>query len=120
MMAIQIDPNKYSKNKKIKPDSPLSNLLAVAQLVLMLLGITGLSLEIFREHGWLQILFSKVFQSSTSLLMIPLLIFGLWSVNRWFSTTNKSETAKYGDVPMYLMMAVGGYYLFKLITSGVF
>lgn len=119
-MALQIDPNKYSKNKTIKADSPLSNILAVGQLVLMILGITGLSLEVFREHGWLQNLFNQLFQSSTSMLIIPVIIFGLWSVNRWFTSPNKSETAKHGDVPMYVMMAVGSYYLFKLITSGAF
>jgi hypothetical protein len=119
-MASQIDPNKYSKNKTIKPDSPLSNILAVARLILLILGITGLSLEVFREHGWLQILFDKAFQSTTSMLIIPVIILGLWSVNRWLTSPNKAETAKHGDFPMYAMMAVGGYYLFQLITSGSF
>jgi Na+/H+-dicarboxylate symporter len=119
-MASQSDPNKYSKNKTIKPDSPLSNLWALAQLALMILGITGLSLEVFREHGWLQIWFSQLFQSTTNMLIIPVIIFGLWSVNRWFSSPKKSKITKHGDIPLYVMMAVGSYYLFKLITSGSF
>jgi len=119
-MAMQIDPNKYSKNKTIKADGPLSNILAVGQLVLMILGITGLSLDVFHEHGWLQILFSQLFQSSTSMLIIPVIIFGLWTVNRWFTSPKKSEMPKHGDVPMYVMMAVGCYYLYNLITSGTF
>lgn len=119
-MTSQIDPNKYSKNKTIKPDSPLSNLLAAARLILMLLGITGLSLEFFREHGWLQVLLGKMFQSTTSMLIMPLIIFGLWLVNRWLTSPTKSATAKHGDIPMYVMMLAGSYYLFKLVTSGAF
>jgi len=119
-MAMQIDPNKYSKNKTIKADSLLSNILAVGQLVLIILGIAGLSLDVFREHGWLQVWFSQLFQSSTSMLIIPVIIFCLWSVNRWFTSPKKAEMARYGDAPMYVMMAVGCYYLFKLITSGAF
>jgi membrane protein insertase Oxa1/YidC/SpoIIIJ len=119
-MASPIDPNKYSKYKEIKADSFLSNILAITRLGLMLLGIVGQSMEVFREHGWLQILFSKLFQSTTSMLLIPLILFALWFVNRWLTSPHKSETAKYGDSPMYIMMAAGSYYLFKLITSGSF
>jgi hypothetical protein len=85
----------------------------------MLLGIVGLSMVVFREHGWLQVLFSKLFQSTTSIL-IPLILFALWFVNRWLTSPHKSETAKYGDSPMYVIMAASSYYLLKLITSGSF
>lgn len=36
------------------------------------------------------------------------------------SSGSKSETKKSGDVPMYVMMLIGAYYLFRLITTGSF
>ncbi len=119
-MAGKIDPNKYSKNKDIKPESLLSNLAAIGRMVLMLVGIIGLAMEMFREDGWLKRLLAKIFQSTTSMLSIPVIILVLWLLNRWMTSPNKSETAKNGDLPMYAMMAVGAYYLYMLLTTGSF
>lgn len=115
-----IDPNKYSKNKDIKAESLLSNLAAIGRVVLMLIGLIGIALELFREDGWLKTLFGKLFQSTTSMMAIPVIILVLWLINRWLTSPNKSETSKSGDLPMYVMMAVGAYYLFRLITTGSF
>ncbi len=115
-----IDPNKYSKNKDIKAESLLSNIFAVGRLGLMLVGLIGIALELFRDDGWLKTLLGKIFQSTTSMLSIPVIILVLWLINRWLTSPNKSETSKSGDLPMYVMMAVGAYYLFKLITTGSF
>lgn len=119
-MAGNIDPNKYSKNKDIKPESVLSSLAAIGRMGLMLVGIVGIAMEVFREDGWLKQLLAKIFQSTTSMLSIPVIILVLWLLNRWMSSPNKSETAKNGDLPMYVMMAVGAYYLYKLLTTGSF
>jgi len=54
------------------------------------------------------------------MMMIPVIIFVLWLLNRWMSSGSKSETKKSGDVPMYVMMLIGAYYLFRLITTGSF
>jgi len=62
----------------------------------------------------------KLFESTTSMMMIPVIIFVLWLLNRWMSSASKSETKKSGDVPMYVMMLIGAYYLFRLITTGSF
>lgn len=116
-MAKQ-DPNKYLKNKDIKPESKTSVLAATVRMGLMLVGIIGLALELFREDGWISTLLGKLFESTTSMLMIPVIILALWLLNRWVSSPNKSETKKSGDLPMYFMMAVGVFYLFRLYTTG--
>ena len=116
----QIDPNKHSKNADIHPESKLSVLLAVIRMVLMGFGLVGISLELFREGGWLSQLMSKVFESTTTMLLIPLIIFALWLLNRWVSTPNKSETKKSGDMPMYIMIAIGVYYIYRIFTTGTF
>lgn len=116
----KVDPNKYRKNKDIKPESPFSVFVAVGRMALMLVGVAGIAMEIFREDGWLKILMAKIFQSTTSMLLIPVIIFALWLVNRWMTSPNKAEISKSGDLPLYVMMAVGAYYLFRLFTTGSF
>lgn len=116
----KIDPNKYSKNADIIPESKLSVLLAVVRMVLMGVGLVGLALELFREGGWLSKLMSKVFESTTTMLLIPAIILALWMLNRWLSTPNKSETKKSGDIPMYVMMVIGIYYIYRIFTTGSF
>ena len=120
MKDKKVDPNKYSVNKDIVPESKRNVLLSVIGMGLMILGIIGIATELFREDGWLKILLHKIFQSTTSMLAIPVIILVLWLLNRWMTSPNKSETSKAGDLPMYAMMAVGAYYVFRLITTGSF
>jgi hypothetical protein len=115
-----LDPNKYSKNKDIKAESHLSSMAAVGRMALMLVGIVGIAMELFRDDGWLKTALGKLFETTTSMMFIPVIIFGLWLLNRWMTSPNKSETSKSGELPMYLMMAAGAYYLFMLITTGSF
>lgn len=114
------DPNKYSKNIDIVPESKMSVFLSFVCMGLMLTGIIGLTLELFREGGWIKTLLNKIFQNTTSMMAIPVIIFGLWLLNRWITSPNKSEVLRAGDLPMYAMMAVGAYYLFRLLTTGSF
>ncbi|OIR00061.1 hypothetical protein GALL_178820 [mine drainage metagenome] len=116
----QVDPNKYSKNKDIDPESKRSVLYSVISMGLMLIGIVGIALELFREDGWLKMLLHKIFQSTTNMMAIPVIILVLWLLNRWMTSPNKSEMSKNGDFPMYVMMAIGAYYSYKLVTTGSF
>lgn len=90
----KIDPNKYSKNADINPESKLSVLLAVIRMLLMGFGLIGVSLDLFREGGWLSRLMGKVFESTATMLLIPVIILALWMLNRWLSTAKKSEIKK--------------------------
>lgn len=116
----KIDPNKYAKNKDITPESKLGSIAAAARMGLMVVGIIGVAMEFFRDDGWLKTGLSKLFESTTNMMFIPVIILALWLLNRWMSSPNKSETKRSGDMPMYLMMAVGAYYLFHLVTKGSF
>lgn len=116
----KIEPNKYFKNKDINAESKFSVLTALLRMGLMLVGIVGIAMEFFSEDGILKRLISRLFESTTSLMMIPVIIFVLWLLNRWMSSGSKSETKRSGDIPMYIMMLVGAYYLYRLITIGSF
>ena len=52
------------------------------------------------------------------MMFIPVIMLVLWLLNRWFSAPAKNETKKSGNLPMFLMMAAGAYYLFRLVTTG--
>lgn len=119
-MAKKIEPNKYLKNQNITPESKSSVMIAMIRIGLMLCGIIGIAFEMFRGDGWLSTLLGKLFESTTSMMMIPVIALALWFINRMISSQSKSETKKSGDIPMYAMMAVGAYYLYRLATSGSF
>ena len=114
------DVNKYSKNANINPESHLSSIFAILRMGLMLVGIFGITFELFRENGWLSKLLGNIIDSRTNMLLAAVALFGLWIVNRWLSTPNKSETKRAGDLPMYAMMAVGAYYIYRLFALGGF
>lgn len=107
-----MDPNKYKGNENIKPETLLQTLGSVGSMVLMLIGIAGLAMEFFKEDGLLGKVFSFFFKSTGTMLLIPVIIFVLWLVNRWISTPSKNETKKSGNLPMYIMMLFGVYFIY--------
>lgn len=108
-----MDPDKYSKNADIKADTPLQNIISVSSMLLMVAGLIGIALEFFKEDGWISNLFSYLFQSTTHMMLIPLIAFVLWVLDKWISSSNKGETKKSGNIPMYIMMAVGAYTIYQ-------
>ncbi len=105
--------------EKSKPDSLVDTIFAVGRFGLMLLGIIGISVEIFRDNGWLKQLIGKAFASPGTLLIIPLAIGALYLLDK--AITNAAGTAsRKGDIPLYIMMAIGAFFLFRLITTGSF
>jgi hypothetical protein len=116
----QQDPNKYRKNAKIKPDTLMHTITSTASILLMCVGIIGLALGFFKKDGWVSQLFGWLFATSTHMMLIPVIIGALWLLNRWFSGTSKNETRASGNIPMYLMMAVGAYYIYRVLTTGEF
>ena len=116
-----MDPNKYKKNANIQADSLTNTLKSVGSLLLLLLGLVGIAMELFKEGGWLKSTFSWLFESGSHMIFIPVIIFVLWFLNRIISSTpDKNEIKKSGNLPMYIMMGLGAYYLFRLIMTGGF
>ncbi len=119
-MALKKEPNKYAKNADIQADTLLKTISSVGGLALVLIGILGIAMEFFKDGGWLKTALSWLFDSTQHMMFIPVIIFALWLFNRWMTSSAKGEKKKSGDVPMYIMMAVGAYYVFRLITTGGF
>ena len=114
------DPNKYSKNVDIQADTPLKTTISFAGMILLLIGIVGIAMEFFKDDGWLKTALGWLFDSTSHMLFIPVIIFVLWFLNRWMSSAAKGEKKKSGDLPMYIMMAIGAFYVFRIVTTGGF
>lgn len=113
------DPNQYKKNANIKPDTLIHTITSVGSMILMFIGIIGLALELFKDDGWLKKALSWLFDSTTHMMFIPVIAFILWILNRMMSGSGEG-TKKSGDLPMYVMMAIGAYYIFHFVTTGGF
>lgn len=113
-----MDPNKYKQNANIRPDSLSKTMLSIAAFILMLIGILGTALDAFKEDSLFKQVLIYLFQSTMTMLLIPVIILALWLLNRWISAPNKAETKKTGNLPMYIMMLLGAYYLFSFVTTG--
>ena len=108
-----MDPNKYSKNADIKPDTLLQTIISVGSILLMLIGIIGIATDFFKEDSWIINLFAWFFESTGKMMLIPVVAFVLWLLNRWISSPNKDKKKKSGNLPMYLMILVGAYYVYQ-------
>ncbi len=108
-----MDPNKYKQNADIKPDTLLQTVTSVASMLLMLIGIVGIATDFFREDSWIINMFAFFFESTAKMLLLPVLIFVLWLLNRWISSPNKDKKKKSGNLPMYIMILVGIYYVYQ-------
>lgn len=113
-----MDPNKYAKNAKIKANSPISMIKSLVTFALILLGLAGLAHDLFKQDGWLKAVFNAIFDTSTGLLLIPIIVGALWAFNHWTTSPNKDQRSKAGDIPLYITMLIGGYYLFKWLSTG--
>jgi hypothetical protein len=112
------DPNKYAKNADIQADTLVKTLTSVGSIILMLIGLAGIGMEFFKDGGWLKSALGWLFDSTTHMMFIPVIIFVLWFANRMMSSANPGESKKAGNLPMYAMMAVGAFYLFRFVTTG--
>ena len=117
---LKREPNKYAKNKDIKADTLLKTLSSLAGILLVLIGLVGIGLEFFKEGGWLKTALGWLFETTTHMMLIPVIIIAGWLFNHFISTASKGEKKKSGDIPMYAMMLVGAYYVFRLVTTGGF
>ncbi|HEU4709158.1 MAG TPA: hypothetical protein VFS17_07595 [Methylophilaceae bacterium] len=104
---------------KNKPDSLLNTLIAVGRFGLMFIGLIGIAVQIFQDNGWLKQLIAKAFASPSALLIIPVVIGVFYVLDKIISNAAGTPSHK-GDIPLYIMMAIGAFFLYRLITVGSF
>lgn len=112
------EPNKYAKNADIQADTLLKTLSSVGGMALVLIGILGIALEFFKGDGILGSIWDWLWQDTSHLIAIPVVALVFWLFNRFLTASAKGEKKKAGDIPMYIMMAIGAYYVFRFVTTG--
>ena len=105
--------------KQVRPDSTLATLIAVGEISLVLIGLTGLSVTVFRDQGWFQQLVNNLLYTPAGLVSIPFIVLIIYILNRWMIAPDGIATGR-GNWPLYIMMAIGGYFLVRLLFKGTF
>lgn len=117
---LKKEPNKYAKNKDIQADTLAKTLMSVAGMALLAFGLIGIAMEFFKGDGVLSSIWDWLWQDTSHLIAIPAVAFMLWLFNNFLTSSAKGEKKKAGDIPMYIMMAIGAFYLFRFVTTGGF
>ena len=114
---------KYGKPIDKKPQTLVSTLLSVLQMAVMIVGLIGLAVHLFKEKGWLSRWLGNLMQAETSQIVvaIPLLLLAGYLLNLWLhSADDDNKNNRMGDYMMYLMMMIGAFFIFNLVTTGSF
>jgi uncharacterized membrane protein len=113
---------KYQKLKNgSRPDSLLAIILSVAQLMLVLIGLIGISVEFFRDKGWLKQTLSAIMNTSISAMIIalPVILLVFLVGKSWMNSQSEREASSLaGDLMLYFMMLVGAWFIFSYFSSG--
>jgi hypothetical protein len=97
----------------------LADVWGLLAFFLMMVGIAGLSWEIFREGGWGGQLMGATWQATISkpMVMLPLLIggYGMYMMStRGRLTVGKGHP--FSDVIVYALMALGIYFIYRWLS----
>jgi hypothetical protein len=117
---LKKEPNKYAKNKDIQADTLLKTLSSVGGILLVIIGLLGIAMEFFKENGLIGIIWNWLWEDTSHLIVVPVVIAAGWLFNLFLTSSAKGEKKKAGDIPMYAMMLVGAYYVYRLVTTGGF
>jgi len=113
-----MDPNRYSKNRTIRPDSAWKILQALITLGLMLCAFIGIAVHLFSsEQGpadwWAWLTASPMNGVLTFIAAVVLMAF-----HRYITHISSQQRRAASDLPVYIMMLVGVYFIYQLITTG--
>lgn len=112
------DPNRYAENRHIRPDGPWQLMQALFSLSLMLCGLLGLAIHLFggqtQPLQWLDWLT----QSPLHLIILAGGLLGLVLFHHYITRISDHKHRIAGNLPMYAMMLLGAYFVFRLITTG--
>lgn len=108
-------------NKPVKTDTIVDVILAVGQVVLIVIGLAGISVQLFSDRGLLTGLLHKLtmLHPATILAAIVSLIVIFSLVKKMFKATKGDRsTSAYGNLLMYMMMGIGAYFVLLFLNTG--
>lgn len=113
-----MDPNQYNKNRDIRPDGPWQVLQALVTVALIICGLIGIGVHLFGSeatpYDWWHWLTASPLNSALAVLAIVAVI-GFHRYNTHISNQKRRSAS---NLPVYLMMLVGVYFIYRLLTTG--
>ncbi len=89
-------------------------------LILVVVAIAGISYHTFRDGGWFAQGFGKVTHAFTNypLMALAVSISLFFAVRAWRHRKIRGERTKFFDYVIYLLMAVGIYFIGRYVLQG--
>lgn len=115
-----MDPNRYAKNRVIRPDGPLLIVRSLVVFALVILGIIGLSVHLFGGGFKPGDFFSWIQASVLNLLLVVAIVIAAYKFHEYISRITTERQRAASNLPMYAMVLVGLYFAFNLLTTGQF
>lgn len=110
--------DKYEKNADIEADTPIKTIISTAKFGLVLLGMVGISVEFFRDDGWLKTFINKMLNSSLGAWWFLVIAIFLFILNRIITDNTTGKASKRGNLPFHVMMLIGAFFLYRLLVDG--
>ncbi|HET9403590.1 MAG TPA: hypothetical protein VFO57_03325 [Burkholderiales bacterium] len=101
----------------------LDYLNSFVTVILILAGLGGVSYNLFKEGGWLGVILGKWWsaQMAHPMIAIPVTIAVIVIGKLWIDHNKaKGHTSKVPDVMVYVIMAAGVFFIYRLIFEGTF
>ncbi len=113
-----MDPDRYAKQRNIRPDSKWKVLQSLLSLALILCGLVGIAVHVFNRHFKL---LDAVYWIKSSAINAILTLLGailLYLFHRYVTTISDARHQSASNLPVYFMMLMGLFFIVRLITTG--
>ena len=100
----------------------LTVLESLVTLILVVVAIAGISFHTFRDNGWLSQGFGKIADAYINypLIALAITIALFFAYRSWHGRKEKGSGQKFFDNIVYVMMAIGIYFIGRFVLKGEF
>lgn len=113
-----MDPDQFDKNRDIRPDGPWQLVQAVITVALIICGLIGIAVHLFgadvSPYDWWEWLTASPVNTAIAVLAIVVII----AFHRYNSHISNQNRRYASNLPVYMMMLVGVYFIYRLLTIG--
>ena len=108
-------------SKPVKTDTAVDIILALGQVVLIVIGLAGISVQLFSGQGLPGILLKKLMAMHPATILAAIVsLIVIFSVFKkvFKATKGDRSTSAFGNLLMYLMMGVGAFFVYRYLSTG--
>lgn len=113
-----MDPNRYSKNRTIRPDGPRQIVQALLTLGLMVCAFIGIAVHVFGSNqgpmDWVQ----WIMASMLNMVLTAAGVLAMFAFHRYITHISTQQRRSASNFPVYAMMLLGAYFIYRLISTG--